>query len=629
MCGISGVVNIGSAQTLRVMNDKLVHRGPDGEGSIWFEELNGGFAHRRLSIIDLSPGGAQPMKNDSGTLWITFNGEIYNYRELRKELESLGVGFRSSSDTEVLLKAFEKWGVECLQKLNGMFAFAIADLARKSVILARDRIGVKPLYYARVKDALVFSSEIKAILATGLVEKSPDYHALHTPTRYQISPFTGFRNILKVPPASYLIFRNGDASVRQYWSIAPSEDASPSFGNRSQELDDLLNDAVRLQMVADVPVGVLLSGGLDSSIVSALMKKNTDKEIHSFTIKFDSQDQRFEKMVDDSSYAKRVAETFGFDHHEIVLHPDVVALLPKLVYHLDEPLSDPASINTYLISQAARELGIKVLLNGMGGDEIFGGYRKQLACLRSEIYQEIFPRLVRQFIERVSDHIPVATDNQGFRLARWGKRFLSFASLPEYERFIASDLSMTPAQYRECFLDGGSYDSTYYFTEQKTNFEDPDLSYLTKMCLNDTRVFLPEHNLLYSDKACMAAGLEGRPPFSDHRLVEFMFTLPMDYRIHGNVQKYLLKRVSERYLNKEVIYRPKAPFGSPLRSWIRGALAPMVNDLLSEESLRKDGIYNSRYVRQLIENDRAGKEDNAQILWTLLTNVVWLRTFFG
>ena len=627
MCGIAGIINGGNAQLLARMSDAIVHRGPDDAGLQWFADSSSGLAHRRLSIIDLTPAGHQPMCNETGDLWIAFNGEIYNHQELRQELASKGVRFRSHSDTEVLLYAYQCWGEECLQKLNGMFAFAIYDSRRRRLFAARDRLGIKPLYYHFQNGRLIFSSEIKAILSSNLVPKRPDLVALHTPARFQISPWTGFQDILKLPPAHCLVLQDGSLSVRQYWSLHPFEQPA----NESaliEKLDVLLSDSVRLQMIADVPVGVFLSGGLDSSIVSALMRVNTQKEVHSFTISFSASDQKFERMTPDEIYARQVARQFGFSYHELEIRPQIEELLPKMVWHLDEPLSDPAAINTYLISRSARNLGIVVLLNGMGGDEVFGGYRKQLACLTAESYQAVVPSVLRRVMQRVADFIPVATSARGLKQVRWGKRFLSFASAPRIDRFLMSDLSLAPDQFSQLFSSRMSYYDTHFFKSQAERFEPNGLSYLTQMCLNDTLVFLPEHNLTYSDKASMAAGIESRPPLIDHRIVEFMFSVRPRERIRWATQKYLLKKVAAKYLPHNIIHRPKAPFASPLRAWVRGPLSTMVGDLLSEQAVRTRGLYDPAYVTRLIVRDKQGIEDNAYLIWTLLTNEIWFRTFF-
>ena len=608
------------------MLETLRHRGPNDTGVEWFGDS--GLGHRRLSILDLSPKGHQPMSDETGTLWVVLNGEIYNFRDIRKELEGKGHRFRSNSDTEVLVKAFQQWGKACLEKLNGMFAFAIYNTSTNELFAARDRLGIKPLYYAEKDGGLIFASEIKAILASGLVDKRPDYLALHTPTRYQISPYTGFEGIFKLPPGHFLEFKQGALSIEQYWKLAPSENGGQNEATVVHQLDELLKDSVRLQMIADVPVGLFLSGGLDSSLIAALMRETSASDLIAFTIRFAREDQRFEKMPDDSVYARKVAGQLGFKYHEIELHPDVKELVPKLVWHLDEPLSDPAAINTYLISKAAREQGIIVLLNGMGGDEIFGGYRKHLACLKADVYQSLVPAFVRSAVESTLSGVPVATSSAGLKWLRWSKRFVSFASLPRAERYMVSDLSLTPHQYAECFSNGTPYTDTHYYKSELPTFQQKGLSYLTQMCLNDSKFFLPEHNLTYSDKASMAVGVETRPPLTDHLIAEFMFSLPPRFRITSGTQKYVLKKVAGRYLPKEIIFRPKAPFGAPLRSWVRGPLAEMVGDLLSESSIKARGLYNSAFVRTLIERDRAGREDNAHLIWMLLTNELWFRTFF-
>lgn len=605
----------------------MAHRGPDSQGTEWWPAHGSGFAHCRLSILDLSPSGNQPMASPDGRYWIAFNGEIYNYREIRSELEAKGLQFRSTGDTEVILRAYETWGEDCLSRFNGMFAFGLFDTLTGRLFAARDPIGIKPFYYWHDGERLIFASEIKAILECPWVERKPDYDALLTPARFQIVPSTGFAGIAKLPPAHHLILEHGKLKVSQYWRIDPTETTEKSDAELVDELDSLLADAVRLQMIADRPVGAFLSGGLDSSIISALMRKNNSGDIHAFTIKFSEADQKYERMPDDSSYACQVAKQLDFKFHEFELKPAVADLLPKMVWHLDEPLSDPATINTYVISEAARDLGIVVLLNGVGGDEVFGGYRKHLACLKADTYQQFVPKTLRGLVERVTERLPVATGRHGLRYLRWLKRFASIASLPQAERYLASDLSLSISHFEELFP-GKKYHDTWFYRAQRADLTREDLSYLTRMCLNDTHVFLPEHNLTYSDKAAMAASIETRPPLTDHRLVTMMFSLPPNQRIRGNMQKYLLKKVAERYLPREIVHRPKAPFNAPLRAWIRGPLATMVDDLLSESSLKARGFYHPPAVRSLIESDRRGEADHGMVIWTLLTTEVWFRTFF-
>jgi asparagine synthase (glutamine-hydrolysing) len=629
MCGITGLFNIGNKNILEEMTSSINYRGPDDNGIEWFEKYNSGIGNRRLAIQDLSESGHMPMANERKNLWITYNGEVYNYREIRNELTSKGYNFYSDSDTEVILKSYEEWGKNCLERFNGMFAFIIYNSEDNSFFAARDRIGIKPFYFWHKNNSVIIASEIKAIFKTGLVEKSPDLFSLCTPTRFQIYPYTGFKDIYKLPAGSYLSFKNDKLKIEKYWDLYPTENNKITYVDSVERLDYLLSDSVKLQMISDVPVGILLSGGLDSSIIAALMRKNTNSDIHSFTIKFSESDQKFEQATDDSYYSKIVSDLFGFKLKIFEINPDIEDLLPKIIWHLDEPLADPAAINTFLICEHAKTEGIPVLLNGMGGDEIFAGYRKQLACLGVDLYQKIIPSVLRHSIENMFSKMHVASKSKGYRRIRWIKRFLSFAPLPQYERFLVSDLSFGKSVFEELFKNRVDFENSYFYVSQKTNFENPELSYLTKMCLNDTKTFLPGHNLLYSDKSSMAASVETRPPLVDHRIAEFMFTLPPKMRIKYNKQKSLLKEVAKRYIPKEIINRPKAPFGSPLRAWLRGPLSEMVDDLLSEYSINKRGLYNAATVRDIIEKDRSGLEDNAHYIWILLNNELWFRTFFN
>ena len=626
MCAIVGLLNCGEPALLQDLCDVQAHRGPDSHGMQWWANHRSGFGHRRLAILDLSPTGHQPMATPDDRYWITYNGEVYNFEDVRAKLEGKGVKFRSTGDTEVILRAYEQWGADCLRHFNGMFAFAIFDSLSGRLFAARDHIGIKPFYYWHDGQRFAFASEIKALLRCPFVPREADLDALATPARFQICPATGFVGIKKLAPGHYLTWDAGRLAIRRYWRLKPREDHAASDGEMVEEVEALLADAVRLQMISNRPVGTFLSGGLDSSIISALMRKNSTGDIDAFTISFSAADQKYERMPDDCFYARKVARQLGFKFHEFELKPSIAEMLPKMVWHLDEPLSDPATINTYMISAAARDLGIVVLLNGVGGDEIFGGYRKHLACLKAEVYQDYVPLVLQRGFQRLSNQVPVATGSGGLRYVRWLKRFMSIASMPEVERYLASDLSLPMPRYHELFP-ARSYFNTQFWRSQQPNLTRGDLTYLTRMCLNDTHVFLPEHNLAYSDKAAMAASVETRPPLTDYRIVEKMFTLPPETRIRGSTQKWLLKRISEKYLPREIVHRPKAPFNAPLRAWMRGPLAPMVDELLSENSLRSRGFYEPAAARRLIDVDRRGIEDNAMVIWTMLTTELWFRTF--
>ncbi len=627
MCGITGLIHCGSKDILSRMTSLVSYRGPDDGGTVWFDEHGSGLGHRRLSIIDLSALGHQPYTNPQENVWLVFNGEIFNFAKIKSELVQKGYSFRSHSDTEVILYSYLEWGERCVEKFNGMFALAIFDKRDNSVFIARDHLGIKPLYYAEFKGGLIFASEIKSILEFPNFPAEADRTSLLNPTRYYISPLTGFKNISKLKPGHYMKFAHGRLSHHTYWDVSPAERERP-VKEALEELDFLLNDSLDLQMVADVPVGVLLSGGLDSSLIAALMRKRSNSTISAFTIGFSGEDQKFERMTDDRSYARKVARSLDLDHHEIELSPDVISLLPKMIWHMDEPISDPASINTYLISKFARENNIIVLLSGMGGDEIFGGYRKHLACLIANYYRFFVPSFMSRALGGAVSRLPVASSTSGFKYIRWLKRFMKFASLNEFERFLAADLTLDATEFGELFANHGvAYNDAYFVKAERPYFEDKELSYVTKMCYSDTKVFLPEHNLTYSDKSSMAASIEMRPPLIDRRIVEFMFSLPPEYRIRNFTQKWLLKKAAERYLSKEIIYRPKAPFSAPLRSWVKNDLSEMIEDVLNEKAVRERGLFSYPFVRKAIDENKNGIEDHSLLIWTLLTVELWHKIF--
>lgn len=625
MCSIAGAIRCGDASVLARMSEVMRHRGPDAHDQVWFPEHGSGLAHNRLAILDLTEAGAQPMSSPDARHWLVFNGEIYNYRELRRRLELDGWTFRSTSDTEVLLAALITWGEDAIEQCNGMFAFAWFDRHTGRLVAARDHLGVKPFYYAHAGGGLVFASEIKALLQHPLVRIEGDAAALRNPARFILAPDTGFKGIFKLPAAHVLVYEDGGVSIRPYWQITPQE----SLHNEAEAVErigGLIEQAVARQMISDRPIGAFLSGGLDSSLVCALMRRHTAATVDAFTISFSTQDQKFEQTSDDTVYARRVAKHFGFQLHEFQIQPDITKLLPLMVWHMDEPLSDPAAINTYLMAKAARDLGIIVLLNGVGGDEIFGGYRKHLACLHADRYRKWCPQWMQDAVNCGVDLLPVASSTRGFASVRMAKRFLSYASLPAAERFLASDLSLTPERFAQLYC-GHDYYQTPFWRGQQALMQGNGVSYLTRMCLNDTRVFLPEHNLTYSDKAAMAAGIETRPPLTDKDVTAAMFECAPHLRIRGSVQKHLLKKIGEKYLPRQIVHRPKASFNSPLRSWIRGPLRPLVDELLADKQIRARGLHDPSTVRTMIQEDREGRNDHSMWLWTLLTVEIWHRTF--
>ena len=628
MCGIAGMVGPVDSRVVRGMTRLLAHRGPDGHGITCPPGEPFGFGHRRLSIIDLSSAGAQPMWDDSERYCITYNGELYNYRELKDELKGAGFAFRSASDTEVLLNAYRAWGPACLARFNGMFAFAIWDREERRLFAARDRLGIKPFYWAEFDHGLLFASELKSILATGLVDVAADPAIAHNPWHYPSGDRTGFLGIHKLRPGQVLTWKDGNTAIAAWWTIPEAPDRM-NHDEAEQQLAELVPDAVRLQMISDVPVGALLSGGLDSTTIVALMSRHAANRVRTISIRFRPEDLPFEAMPDDDKFSRAVAARFGCDHTEIEISPKVIDLLPRLVWHLDEPIFDPAAINTFLIAEEARRRGLTVLLSGMGGDEIFGGYRKHLACLLADRYQRIVPSPARGVIEAGGKLLPVATSQGGLRQVRWLRRFLGFASLPQPERFLMSDLSLAPDDYADLYVDAERfpYAGLDEVTARTRRLESASGSYLDRMCRWDTTTFLPDHNLAYTDKATMAAGIEARPPLIDHRIVELAFRLKDSDRIRGRVQKALFRDVASAWIPAEVARRPKANFAAPLRAWIRRDLAEMVDDLLSESAIRKRGLYRPEAVRRRVDDDRKGRADHGHLIWNLLNRELWFEAF--
>lgn len=628
MCGIVGFFNCGNKNELYNSVSCVNHRGPDYSGIEWFSKNNSGLGHARLSIIDLSDGGKQPKYDRGSGNWIIFNGEIYNYKAIRTKLRNKGYEFSSDSDTEVILKAYSEWGRHAVDYFNGMFSFAIYNENSGDVFACRDRLGIKPFYYYQKDNKLIIASEIKSILECKDYNKALDISAIHTPVHYQVSPQTGFKDIKKLEPGHYLTLSNTEFNVAKYWDIEPQEKVL-NEGDAFERLEELLLDAIKLQMVSDVPVGALLSGGLDSSLICVLMQKLLDEPLNTFTIKFKEEDLKRQGNVDDSVYAKRLAKLHDFNHHEITIEPDIVDLLPKIINSLEEPISDPAAINTYLISKEARDAGIKVLLSGMGADEVFSGYRSHLACLKADTYQKT-PRLIRDILETLFGYIPSSNRKRDFKYFRWVKSFLNYASLPRDSRaLLMKNSALHEKEFQEYYMNGSNYEDSLYIQKgHKLFLENESLSYLTKICYLDTKMYMPDHNLAYLDKAMMAASVEGRPPLIDHRIVEFMFSLPPEFKIKGNTQKYLLKKVSEKYLPEDIIYRSKAPFSAPMRGWLKKELKEMVTDVLSYDTIKRRGIYNPKYVNQLIERNDKGLEDNSQLIWRLMVNELWAQNFF-
>jgi asparagine synthase (glutamine-hydrolysing) len=626
VCGIAGCYQQADGRKLTdVMTDRIAHRGPDA-GGVWSHEddrVSVHLGHRRLSIIDLSAAADQPLRK--GSLTLIYNGELYNYRELRASLRSDGVAFVTSSDTEVVLEAWRHWGPAALDRFRGMFAFALADTATGELILARDPLGIKPLFYTERGDGVVFASELKAMLAALGSELRIEPSALVASMLYYWVPEQrcAIRGVHKLPAGSFARIRPGARpEVTHYWRVQDA--AAAAAGQPAANLSAVIEESVRAHLVADVPVSSFLSGGLDSSILTVLAHRESSA-VDAYTITFRPQDRKLEAMPDDAVYARKVAARFGIDLHEIEISPDIVDLLPRMVDILDEPIGDPAAINTVLICEAARARGVKVILSGMGADELFGGYRKHLACVMASRYHRL-PGAVRGPARLAVNSLPVSIGDRGLRYPRWAKRFMTFAELPEEARFRRSYTLYDPEGLAALVgPDLGGY-VTDVIDEHAAIYNDNALDdEINRMCLADARLFMAGLNLTYTDRASMAASVEVRVPFVDKIVAEAAFTIAGRDKIRGRVQKAALKDAAENWLPREIVHRPKASFGAPLRAWVRNDLRELIGDVLVGGELVQTGLLRKQALLRLIADEQAGREDNAKQIWQLLSMELWYR----
>ncbi len=625
MCGIVGLIGFkGSESLLEKMATLQGHRGPDNEAK-WVKD-DVAFAHQRLSIIDVSERANQPMSKNG--LVIIFNGEIYNYKELRDDLLGQHVTFDTNSDTEVVLELFRKLGAESLNLLNGMFSFCIYDEKSGESFLARDHFGIKPLFYTLIDNNFAFASELKALCALPNFNKTINKGSLVKVMNYLWLPGneTMFDGCFKLPPATYMtISKDKKSRLYEYWQLNETSSIG-SLSESVEAVDREFTASVRRHMVADVPVGAFLSGGLDSSLISVLAASHT-KELATFTVATSAQDKRIEQMPADEKYAKKLAEEHGFSHNEIIINADIVENLPKIVRILDEPIGDPAALNTFLICEAARKKGIKVLLSGMGADEMFLGYRRQKATFYAQRYK-LLPPFVQKLIYKFVQTIPVKIFGRGFRFSRWSKKFISFSNLPVHEAYRMSYSYYSIKEIKQLLKPNFHSFIKEMINDHQNIFESKFCNDLgNQMCNTDLNMFMNGLNLTYTDRASMAASVEVRVPFIDRNVVETAMSIPSKFKLKGGESKFVLKKMAEKYLSKTFIYRSKASFGAPIRSWISNDLMSLVDDLLSPVSLARRGIFEVDFVREMIENDRNGKEDNAYQIYQLLTIELWFREF--
>jgi asparagine synthase (glutamine-hydrolysing) len=630
MCGICGVVGNVDEELLNRMLERIAHRGPDDEGVYLSDITTGhriGLGHRRLSIIDLSPAGHEPMADDTGQVWLTFNGEIYNFRAIRAELESKGYRFRSDTDGEVIIYAYREWGVRCLDRFNGMFAFAIWDARDESLLLARDRLGIKPLYYAETTDGFAFASEIKAMLELPGFNREVDLEALDQFMTFLWTPDprTMFKGVHKLPPAHYLTYRDGHIETHEYWDVNFEPDDSLSEEDWAERIREQLTTSVRMQMMSDVPLGAFLSGGLDSSSIVALMAGASSQNVTTYTFGFKSEDLRYDILEDDVKFARIIAREFKTDYHEDFFEPKAIELLPRLVYHLDEPIADPAVITSYLICRKARER-LTVLLSGMGGDEVFAGYPRHAAVRVAGAYN-----LIPEFISRpLVEALPGARPGRFTALFRNTKKLARSASLPERERYLGFGTYFSAGDKRDIYAGElrAAVDGFDAYSEHRKYFERvTGEDFVNQMLYIDLKTFLPCLNLTYTDKTSMASSTEVRVPLLDHELVELAARIPSRLKLKGLTGKYILKQAAEAWLPREVIHRKKAGFSAPLRAWLSADLRPMVDELLSKSNVERRGYFEYSAVRRVIDDNLSGREDNALKVFQLLTLELWHRAF--
>lgn len=604
---------------LRSMCRTLEHRGPDDEG--YYEDASAHLGMRRLSIIDLE-SGQQPMSNEDDSLWLVFNGELYNYRELRSLLIQNGHIFRTNSDTEVILHAYEEFGEACLQHFNGMFAFAIWDKRRQRLFLARDRLGIKPLYYWSDNSSIVFASELKALLQHPGVPTRLNLAAvdLFLTLEYIPAPHTIFENVCKLPPGYFLTFEDGQLRVQEYWDISFDGPAT-SPADYAERLAELIEDAVRLQMVSDVPIGAFLSGGIDSSTVVSFMSACSREPVHTFSIGFE--DKTYNEVV----FARTMARHAGAVHREEILYPDIAELAERLIKHLDEPFADVSVFPTYLVSQLARE-SVKVILSGDGGDEIFGGYDTYVAQYLDRYYRLLPRKLRQQVLPAAFSAIPPQPAKKG--LINRAKRFVEGASLPSELQHTRWMLFLTHDEREKLYQSDvqaslNGHRPTTVLEQYFQRVQDQDA--LAQQQYTDIKTYLADDILTKVDRMSMAASLEVRVPLLDHRIVEFALNLPPQLKLNGTQTKVILRQAMQGRIPDQILNRSKQGFSIPLKNWLRGPLRPMLTDLLSYDSIRREGMFEPQVVHDWVAEHLEARANHSHKLWALMVFELWRRNF--
>ena len=620
MCGICGIASSSPGPAvrepvLRAMCELLRHRGPDDEG--YYVDQHVGLGMRRLSIIDLATG-RQPMANEDGSTHVVFNGELYNYRALRRQLEGRGHRFATSSDTEVIVHAYEEYGDRCVELFNGMFALAVWDSRARRLLLARDHLGIKPLYYWAGAGQLVFGSELKALLANPDVPRSLDLSAvdLFLTLEYVPAPFTIVQGVSKLPPGHRLVFEAGRVRVEQYWDVAPRQLPSEEAAC-AELLAELIRDAVRAQLVSDVPLGAFLSGGIDSGTVVAFMSEAAPLPVRTFSIGFE------EATYNELPYARMVAQRYGTLHEEAVLRPDVTALAQGLVAHLDEPLGDFSILPTFLVSEVAGR-SVKVVLSGDGGDELFAGYDTYVAQSYDRHYRRLPAALRERVLPALLDRVPPRPEKKG--LVNKAKRFVEGGALgkdPQHSRWMTF---VSPPEKRALYhpamghvLAGDAASRLIGAHFRRAPGADP----LARQQYVDVKTYLADDILAKVDRMSMAASVEARVPLLDYRIVEFALSLPPAMKLRGGRTKQILRRAVAGRLPPAVLQQPKRGFSIPLKNWLRGPLRPMLTDLLAPERVRRRGLFRPQCLERWMAEHLAGQANHSHRLWGLMVLELW------
>ena len=626
MCGINGAVYTDSLhpvdrELIRRLTSTLAHRGPDSDGFLFGPGV--ALGHRRLSIIDLSTGD-QPIYNEDRTKAVVFNGEIYNFRQIRADLEQRGHHFRTTSDTEVIVHAWEEYGDACVSRLRGMFAIALWDLAKRRLLLARDRVGKKPLYYVHDGDRILFASELKALICDPSVKQAIRPEAVDDYLTFGVIPAPGtiYQGIQQLPPAHYLVWEGGQIRTVEYWDLEYRPTSRRSEGECLEEFESIFAEAVQLRMISEVPLGAFLSGGVDSTAVVAAMAAQSQRPVATTTITFS------EHAFDEAHHARTVARFLGTDHQEVAVEARAVDILPTLIWHLDEPFADSSAVPAYYVSRAARQR-VTVALSGDGGDELFAGYewRYGLNLLESRV-RGWLPRWARHGMLAPLASVWPKADRLP-RALRW-KFFLRNVSL-EPEAAYFHDMSLFTPMDKQALLSPGFRrtlgDYTPFLGFQSHFDRVQGLDHLSRILYVDLKTYLANDILTKMDRMAMASSLEVRSPLLDHKVIEFAATLPSDMKYRNGVSKYFLKRYAERHAPASVIHRPKMGFSIPLAAWLRGEMSGMAEDLLLSERALARGYFNPDQVRALWTRHQERRREHPHQIWALMVLELWHRLF--